>query len=519
MKTKKNRKTALLEGSPVKSIILFGLPILATYLINALYTAADAAIVGHYLNENSFAAVNSAGTTIYFVFSAITALCTGCTIVSAQRYGANDRKGVHRSIAASYTVAAVSSILTTILIVAFLDPLLRMINTPDGEIFHHTKLYLLILFLGLPITAFNNIIAAELRALGDSITPTIFMAVSAVVNVGLNIVFIIWLKMGVDGVAYATIISQLASGLGSYIVGSRNYKELTPPLPAWFNKLSFFWEHLRLGIPMSLQFMGTGIGFVVLQAALNSIGKDAINAASICGRVEGLLGTPISAIGTAVATFVAQNYGAKAYDRIRNGVNHITIVSLAITAVMALIFVFGSELAVNIFMSDANPVIRENVRYFMRVSASLFLFLALIYIHRNTLQGLGYATVPFLSGIVELIARITCSLGIFKIVSDGKAQFGTINTAELLKNNKLLDIEKLSDATYEMIQGALANAPTEIADKANAIQGLIEQAYPYVAFANPSSWFFAELLLGFFFIREMRKLKRQCEATPRTTES
>ena len=363
-------------------------------------------------------------------------------------------------------------------VIPFLSPLLRLIKTPEGAIFAHSRVYLLWLLAGLPVSAINNVVTAELRAFGDSLTPTIFLIVSAVVNIGLNVACIVFLSMGVEGVAIATVASQLVSGVGAYLYCYRKFPQLAPPWHEWRNLARTYWAHLRVALPMALQFMGTAVGFVLLQSALNILGKNAINAYTVGCKTEQFLGTPMAAFGMAVSTFVAQNYGAGLYDRIRGGMRQITVFSLSATAVICVMMVLGARLSVDLLMEGAPGALYADVSLYLKISAALYFFLSLIYIHRNALQGMGRAIVPLFSGVMELIARVLCSLFVIHTVKTTIETYGTLNPLEAL------------------------------AGQADAVAACAHRAFLGVAFTNPLAWVASELLLVAFFFLAMRDLKR-----------
>lgn len=464
------------SGNPIKKIINFAIPILVSTLISHLYTLADTAIVGRYLGENAFAAVGASSTIIYFIFATFGALCNGCSIITAQKYGAKDAEGIKRSVASCYTIAGVTALLIMAIVIPLLPYFLGLLKTPEGEIFEDSKRYLLILFLGLPISAVANVVATSIRAFGDSLTPTFSLIVSAVLNVGLNILFIIKLGMGVEGVALATVIAQLFATATIYAIGIRKHPQLAPGFKYWKNELISYWNHLRIAIPMALQFQGTAIGFVMLQSALNIMGKDTINTYTIGVRTEQFLGSLFAAIGASIATFVAQNYGAGLYSRIRLGIKQITIVIVILTVLASLILTFGSEVAINLFLDEASPELYPKVKMYLRVSAVLYICLTLLYVHRNTLQGLGKAFVPLVSGIMELIARVCCSLYVIQVVKETKALFGTIDPLE---------------------------AAADVVEKVTASYN---SAFWGISLANPLSWLLAEVVLIVAYIVAMRRL-------------
>lgn len=473
-----NGGAAMLFGSPLKCIVLFAIPILLSNLFQQLYTLCDQIVVGRYLGKSPFAAIGASGSIVYFVFVTFWAMCNGNAIFLAQKIGSGNKRDIVRSMAASYLIAFVSSLLIMASLLPLLDPLLRIMKMPEGEIFSLGRTYLFFLLLGLPTNALNNVAFASVRSFSDSVTPLVFGIVSSVSNIMLNVALIIFLGMGVEGVAIATIVSQIIAGIGPILWCKRKFPELVPAKTDFLSvDFRWIWAHLRISIPMALQFLGTAIGFLVLQSALNSLGEDAINSYNIGFRTEQLLAIPVSVIGLSMATFVAQNYGAGKFDRIRRAVKSATILSLSFAAAITATMVFASSAAVKIFLGEGcgSSVFRMTETY-LRIAASFFFFLSLLYLHRNTLQGMGKAFVPFLGGIMELAARIGCSLYALSITGMAISEYGSV-------------FSKNADAGFS-----------------GSASALYDKAFVAISFANPASWIACEILLFVFFVLAMKKL-------------
>lgn len=456
------RKARLLIGIPIKSILLFGLPLFISNIINHLYGIADLAIVGKFLSSDDFAAVGATGNIVYFVFSTFWALCNGCAVVTAQRFGAGRERALRKSLTATFVIAFVTALLLMATVIPNIAAVLSLLETPTGIIFEGAKLYLLYLFWGLPITAVHNFVTSELRALGDSLTPTIFMIISAVLNVGLNYSFIVHFGMGVEGVAIATVAAQAVSTVGSLIVANKKFPFFTSPFKYWINSFRTYWQHLRIALPLALQFISIAVGFVTLQGALNSIGKVAINSYTVGVKTEQFLGTTLTALSVAVATFVAQNYGAGLFDRIKKGVIQSTFAAIGFTLLSVILMLLGPRIAVDVFLEEPEHEIYGIVSRYLFISAVFYICIGMLYVHRSMLQGLGYARILFICGLCELIARLSCSAYVFNIVKNA----GDAGLTPLLRDNAFLAI----------------------------------------SLANPLSWLFAEIAVLVVFIPAYRNL-------------
>lgn len=393
------------KGSPTRLILLFSIPLLIGNVFQQLYSMADTVIVGRVIGWQALAAVGSTGPLCFLVFGFFFGFTGGVTVITGQRFGAKDHAGVRRSIAMSLILCGAMSLLVTIISLALTGWMLRAMNTPT-EIFDDAYCYLAILFFGIGATVFYNWIASVIRALGDSRTPLIFLVIASVLNIALDFAFILWFGWGVAGVAWATVISQLASGWWCLEFARRKFPELHLRRTDWHYDWSFAWLHLRIALPMAFQFSVTAIGVIVMQAVLNKLGPVAVAAFTAGAKIDQLSIQPAFSLAMTIGTFVAQNYGANDFERIRKGTTRCSVISL-IASVIGMIVVIGfcRELTILFVGSEQADILVPSVRAFMWSCAPFYSVLGLLLIYRHALQGMGYGFVPLMAGVSELFIR------------------------------------------------------------------------------------------------------------------
>lgn len=394
----------LTTGKPMKLIIGFTIPILIGNIVQQFYYVIDSIIVGQYLGVNALAAVGSTNSLTFLVTGWIMGMTGGFAIIVAQRYGAGDTKGVRHYTAISYYLCIIMAVIMTVGLVLGNSPILKLMNTPP-EIFEDTRDYIKIIYYGLPVTIAYNMFSSVLRALGDSKTPLYFLALSSVVNIILDLLFISEFSMGVKGAGYATVISQVLSAFLCLIHIIRKY----PILKITKEDVCFPWKSVRklmgMGAPMGLQFSITAIGTMIVQVALNGLGPSYIAAFSACGKIQNIITQPFSSLGASMATYVGQNTGAGRMDRVKQGVRADFILTLICSAFsMVAVLIFGDSL-VKLFVTEDVNLILQKARIYFNAVAGFYPALGLIFIYRNTLQGLGDGLLPMLGGIFELLAR------------------------------------------------------------------------------------------------------------------
>lgn len=391
-------------GQPTKLIIKFALPVLIGNLFQQLYNLSDIIIVGHLLGINALAAVGATAP-VYFVFLLIAFGFTGgLTVVTAQRFGAKDIDGLRASITHSLIASAILSICIGFSLMLFLRPLLTMMNVPN-EIMDDAYTFMFILSAGMVMIVFFNLLSGFIRAVGDSKTPLYFLILSSVLNVLLNLFFIYVLKMGVAGSATGTVIAVSISVACCLWFISKKFPLLHLKKTDWKYNHRFMKEHLAIAVPMAVQFAVLSLGLLVVQAVCNSFGPEIIAAMTAALRVEQVATQPLLALGLAMATYSAQNWGAGKFHRIREGVRSSALMSLAFSVIIALTVRFGGEYLIAVFIEQGNDHVVNVACEYLDISTMFYFFLGMIFVFRNTLQGIGQSMIPLGAGFTELVMR------------------------------------------------------------------------------------------------------------------
>lgn len=394
----------LTTGNPMKLIIGFTIPILIGNIVQQFYYVIDSIIVGRYLGVNALAAVGSTGSLTFLVIGWVMGVTGGFSIIVAQRYGAGDIKGVKHNIAMSYYLCIIMAVVMTAGLLLANGSILRTMNTP-AEIYQDTYHFIKVIYMGLTATIAYNILASILRALGDSRTPLYFLVFSSVVNILLDLLFIAVFSMGVEGAGYATVISQAIASILCFIYMLKKYPILKLKKEDAHFSMRSTKRLIGMGAPMGLQFSITAIGAIIVQVALNGFGPVYIAAFTTCGKIQNIITQPFPSLGASMATYVGQNTGAGRIDRVKEGVKANIILTMICSVVsMIAVLVFGDWLA-RLFLTDASGLVVEKAKIYFFAVAGFYPALGLIFVYRNTLQGLGYGLLPMLGGIFELFAR------------------------------------------------------------------------------------------------------------------
>ena len=405
----------LTRGNPLKIILLFSIPLAIGNACNQLYTMVDLMIVGRWCGPDKLAAVGNAGSVIFMLLGFFWGLPAGFTIITGQRFGAKDAPGVRRSFCASIVLCSALVAAVTLVFLAFLRPILVVMKTPDNILEDSLK-YLRIIVAGTPSMTFYLLMSFLMRSLGDSKRPLYVIVFSSFLNAGLDLLLVCKFNLDVAGAAYATVFSQLVSGLICLGIILKKFPELLPvDRSDWRIDWRFYWEHLRVAVPMALQFSVTGLGCVILQSAFNQFGSGTVAATTAAGRLEGLICIPFFAIGTTLAAYTAQNSGANNYRRILVGVRSGWLITAVISAVGAILMMLFSAQLLQMFLDiEASPEILKAGRQYIFTVAPAYISLGMILIFRNTLQGMGCSLVPLLGGAMETLSRIFTALFLAK---------------------------------------------------------------------------------------------------------
>ncbi|MGN0525007.1 MATE family efflux transporter, partial [Eubacterium sp.] len=408
------KQNDMLSGNPIKSIIMFALPIMISSMLQYNYSFIDNIIVGRYVGTHALAAVGNVGSIGGFIVGASLGLTSGFTIPVAHAFGAGDKKRVSAYAGNSIAVAFLIGVIIVIVAHIISRPLLRAIGTPS-EIIDLSARYINILYFGIPLQMLSNNFTAISRAVGESRKPLIFYIVSVIVNFVLDIVFVKHLGWGVEGAAVATLFSYFVAALltGIYIIFINNDVEIKKEDLRLNIKIA--WEQIKLGIPVSLQFTITSIGSMTMQSAINSFGPTKMAGITAGMRVESITNIPMSGLGVATQTFVGQNYGAKKYDRIIKSVNKIFLLDLGVSVAMSLTLMAIAEPMVSLFMTEINAEILSAAKQYLTAIAQCYSLVAVLFVLRNTLQGLGFTYSNTIAGAGELIGRIVISILVLRL--------------------------------------------------------------------------------------------------------
>lgn len=406
----------LTQGRPFRVLLQFSLPVIAGNLFQLFYTLADTVIVGRTLGAQALAAVGSTTIVIYFVLCFVQGFTGGFGICLAQRFGARDENGQRSSAAVSWLLSAGFAVIITVLFCALAHPILRWMRTPE-DIYAEAYSYMFIVLLGTGATVFYNMISNMLRSLGDSRTPLFFLIFSALLNVVLDLVFILPLGMGVAGAAWATVLSQLLSAVLCTIVGMRSFDVLRTRRADFADWRRTAAKHLAVGFPMGFQMSVMCIGQLAMQTGVNSIGSVAVAGYTAATKVDQLSVLMNNAFGIALSSFVAQNYGAGQYRRISEGVRA-CLVQIELCNVLMCALLLGSRhLVVPLFLdSPTAEVIRYSDGYLFAV-CPFYVVLGLLMVFRTAIQSMGNSRTPFEACVIELVMRILGSVGLAALLA------------------------------------------------------------------------------------------------------
>ena len=410
-----NMTNDMTKGNPLKIFIFFSIPLLIGNIFQQLYSMVDTIIVGRFVGVNALAAVGSTGSLFFLVNGMVLGLTSGFAVLVAQKFGAKDEDGLKKAVASNILLTLISTVIITVIALIVKTPLLKMMNTPDN-IFGDANTYITIIFAGIITQALYNMAAGILRSLGDSKTPLYFLIVSSVINIILDLVFIINFKMGVAGAAYATNIAQGISAILCLIYSYKKFPVLRIKKEDFKFGTAYISKHLKIGIPMGLQFSVTAIGIVIVQSAINVFGSTVIAAYTASSKVLQLVMQPSTSFGVTIATYAGQNLGAKRFDRIKNGMKIMNKISVVTSLLAGAVLVFLGKYFVMLFIDNPTPEIFKYAQEVFNYSAIFFIPLGFIFVYRNVLQGMGESFVPMMAGVYELAARSVVAFTLPKFI-------------------------------------------------------------------------------------------------------
>ncbi len=399
------------EGSATRLLISFALPLMAGNVFQQLYTVVDTAVVGQVVGVHALAALGAADWLNWMVLGILQGLTQGFSILMAQHFGAKDYRELSRCVGASMTLCAISAVVLTALSHLAARPVLGILNTPE-DILGDSILYLRIVFSGIPVVMAYNFLASILRSLGDSKTPLYAMVVASLVNVGLDLLFVMGFRWGVGGAAAATVIAQAVSSVYcflnvrkiSFIKLEKGDLKLTRHMTG---------SLLKLGSPAALQNGIISIGGMVVQSVINRYGMLFIAGFTATNKMYGLFEFAAVSYGYAVTSYVGQNLGAKLLKRIKQGLRSAALVALATSAVIAVVMLLFGKFFLALFISGTPEEVEASMQiayHYLAVMSITLPILYMLHIYRSALMGLGDTVTPMASGFVEMGMRISIAL-------------------------------------------------------------------------------------------------------------
>lgn len=400
MKTK-----TLTEGTPWKQILLFSIPIFWGNVFQLLYSLVDTKIVGSTLGTEALAAVGSVSTLHTLMTGFLNGLTLGFSLITAMCFGAKNRKQLKKTFAAAISLGVLTTLALVLMLMIFLHPVLNLLHVPQAQ-FEMAYAYISVLIVGLFATLFYNLCANTLRAIGDALTPLIFLIVATVSNIGLDYLFILGFQMGVQGAAYATVLAQLLSVVLCLIRIFRKFPILHIQKEDFRFDRELMAEMYKSGLSMGLMSCLVGIGTILLQSAINTLGTTVIVAHTAARKVFELVSLPNSVLGSAMATYCGQNYGARRFDRIRQGIRASLIIAAVWAVVVFLICHTIEGKLIQFVASTTNPDVIYWGSTYLKVDMSFIVICGVIVILRNSMQGFGDRVIPVFSSCIELAGKI-----------------------------------------------------------------------------------------------------------------
>lgn len=396
------------QGKPYKIILLFALPLMLGNLFNQLYYTVDSVIVGRFVGTNALSAVGSTDWLNYLFMSIIMLFPQGFGILIAKTYGKKDKENLNKVIQNSLFLSLIILIVVLILSQSLTKPFLLLLNTPE-DIIDLAEIYIRIIFAGIPLNMIYHMTSSILRSFGDSKSPLIAMIVAAVLNVVLDLLFIITFKWGIAGAAIATVIAQ---GFSALVTTFFVFRHRLFTFKGFSLDKAIIKESMLLALPVALQGIIISLGGLAIQGKVNTYGTLFVAGFTAGNKIYGLLEVCATSYGLAITTFVSQNYGAKRFDRIKKGTNSGAVLSVLTSLVISLIIIFAGKYIVMLFLdkntTDYNYVLEVGTSY-LKVMAYFLFSLYLLYNYRSAIQGLSNTIIPMTSGVLELIVRVVCA--------------------------------------------------------------------------------------------------------------
>ena len=404
-----NTTKDMTSGSTMKLILGFAVPLLMGMLFQQVYSLVDTIIVGRFLGVSALAAVGATGSINFLIIGFCQGICNGFALPVAQRFGAKDYDGLRKYVGNSAVLSIIFGGAITLITVIACRPILELMQTP-ADIIDLSYHYIVVIFAGIPAIMLYNILSAYLRSLGDSITPVIFLVLSAGLNIGLDLLFIVTFHWGVFGAAFATVLSQAVSGILCLILIIKKFDLLHLKREDWKLDWSYYRYLLIMGLPMGLQYSITAIGSVILQASVNTLGSAAVASMTAGSKISMFVVCPFDALGSTMATFGGQNVGAGRLDRLGRGLRSAVILGAVYSALILVVLIFFGRDLILLFVSAKEVTVIAQAKQFLVTNAAFYLMLALVNIVRFLIQGMGFSGFAVFAGVFEMVARALIGL-------------------------------------------------------------------------------------------------------------
>lgn len=399
--------TDLTKGPVMRSMLRFAVPMILGNLLQQCYNVADTLIVSWSLGPDALAAVGSSFTLMTFLTSILLGLCMGSGVVFSMRFGQGDERGLRESAQASFVLIAALAIILNIIAFLCLDGIRLFLQVSDETIWGMMRSYLIVVFCGIVGIFLYNYFACYLRAIGDSVTPLIFLAISALLNIGLDLWFVAGLGRGVSGAAEATVISQYVSGIGLGIFALTRCPQLRPHRGDKMIRWSKIKEIANFSILTCVQQSVMNLGILMVQGLVNSFGPTVMAAFAAAVKIDSFAYMPVQEFGNAFSTFIAQNYGAKKKDRIRAGLKGAILTSMAFSiAISVLVWLFGSQLMQFFVDGGETDIIREGVRY-LRIEGTFYCGIGCLFLLYGLYRALGKPGMSVVLTLFSLGTRVS----------------------------------------------------------------------------------------------------------------
>lgn len=395
----------LTKGPVIKSMLLFAIPMILGDLLQQCYNIADTLIVGQFLGKTALAAVGSSFTLMTFITSIILGLCMGSGALFSIRFGQRDEKGLKQDLCASFFFIAFISILLNIIAYICLDALKLFLRVPH-EVWGDMRCYLLYIFMGIIAIFLYNFFTAYLRSIGNSVIPLIFLAISSILNIILDLYFVLVLKMGVEGAALATVLSQYVSGIGIMLYTLLCYKEVLVIFKISYLKKERINQIISFSLLTCIQQSVMNLGILMVQGLVNSFGTVVMAAFAAAVKIDAFAYMPVQDFGNAFSTFIAQNYGAKEKDRIQQGLKEaVRISSIFCIIISILVYIFAKPLMMIFIDANETSIILEGVRY-LRIEGAFYIGIGCLFLLYGLYRALGRPGMSVVLTVFSLGTRV-----------------------------------------------------------------------------------------------------------------